>query len=379
MYVIVGTQKVLFENGVLIDRQDYKDWTGAGTIRKCVADLRHDRAYNNYDYAYAVQTGTLRKKPPPPRKIKPRLLPEKPTVEPPPPMTVTPKPVPVLPAPVRATPTPVPALPTPVEAEVRYVRDEPRREPFSSALLMMLVMAVVGAGSAVMSAYHTTVFLTQGGKPPWTAVMTGVMLILFSGTAFTAARYFFTEGKTAAPVGVLFLTAGLAVIAYSVFCTLSVNYNQFKRQDDAAVSAAAAADEALAAHARLLAENQKELDELSHELMRLETDAEYWKERTWRRYDEHTAALTALRERRETARAERKALEAAAPRLAETAAASRETVYGFLAGLFGLPENAVRFFVFAVPACLYDVLAPFALTVVLLLADARRKRYAKVS
>ena len=285
----------------------------------------------------------------------------------------SPPPVPVLPVSAPVLPTP-PSPSVPVEAEVRYVRDEPKREPFSSALLMMLVMAVVGAGSAVMSAYHTTVFLMQGGKPPWTAVMTGVMLILFSGTAFTAARHFFTWGKALVPVGVLFLAAGLAVISYSVFCTLSVNYNQFKQQDDEAVTAAVADNEALAAHARLLEENQKELNELSHELTRLETDAEYWKERSWRRYDEHTKTLTGLREKREAVRTERKALEAAAPRLAETAAASRETVYGFLAGLFGLPENAVRFFVFAVPACLYDVLAPFPLTVVLLLADARRKR-----
>jgi hypothetical protein len=350
MQVLVGNQKVLFENGVLIDRQDYKDWTDAGTIRKCVADLRHDRMYNNYDYAYAVETGTLRKRQPPPRKPKIPLLPETPMAAPPPPV--------------------------PVEAEVRYVAEE-KREPLSSAAVMMAVMAVVGLGSAVMSAYHTSVFLTQSGKPAWTAIITGIMLILFSGTAFTAARYFFKEGKAAAIVGALFLAAGFAVISYSVFCTLSVNYNQFKLQSGEAVSDAAAGSEALAAHIRLVEENQKELDELTHEIARLEEGAEYWKEKSWNRYDEHEAALAAAREKREAVRAERKALEAAVPRLAETAAAtemSRETVYGFLAGLFGLPEDAARFFVFAVPACLYDVLAPFALTVVMLLADARRKR-----
>ena len=66
LYLVIGNQKVLFENGVLIDRRDYEDWTEAGTIRKCVTDLRHDRAYNNYDYEYAVQTGKLRKKLPQP-------------------------------------------------------------------------------------------------------------------------------------------------------------------------------------------------------------------------------------------------------------------------------------------------------------------------
>jgi hypothetical protein len=226
-----------------------------------------------------------------------------------------------------------------------------------------------------MSAYHTTVFLVQGGKPFWTAVMTGTMLILFSGTAFTAARYFFKEKGAMTAVGGLFLAAGLAVIAYSMFSTLSVNYAQFTWQDNAAASEAAAENEALAAHARLLAENQAELDETAKELSRLEAEAEYWREKSWRRYDEYQTALSGLREKREAVRASRRNLEEATAGLVETAAASRETVYAFLARLLGLPEDAVRFFVYVIPACLYDILAPFALTVVLILTDRRRKEY----
>jgi hypothetical protein len=345
MHVIIGREKVLFENGVLLDRRDYADWSAAGTLKKCVSDMLPDREAGGFDYAYALQTGQLR-----------RRLPPKPK-----PPAVVPKPLPPVPAP---EPVVVQVIPQP----------EPKAERrFSSAALMTVVMAFVGLGSAVMSAYHTTAFLVTGGKPLWTAAMTGTMLILFSGTAFTAARYFFKERGATAVVGCLFLAAGIAVIAYSMFSTLSVNYGQFKARDDEAASGAVADNEALAAHARLLEENQAELDEAVRELARLEAEAEYWREKSWSRYDGQQTALAVLREKREAIRAERKVLEAQTPALVETAAVSRETVYTFLARLLGLPEDAVRFFVYVVPACLYDILAPFALTVVLLLTEGRRK------
>jgi hypothetical protein len=353
--VLIGKQKVIFENGVVLDRRDYEDWGSAGTLKKCVADLLRVREYSGFDYAYALETGQLRRKPAAHRQPKPPAV-----------RASLPPAVPN---------EPLPPVPAPEQMTIRVIPENSRRGKtvFSSALLMTFVMAVVGIGSAVMSAYHTTAFLIQGGKPLWTAAVTGIMLILFSGTAFTAARYFFTEGGAMAAVGILFLAAGLAVIAYSMFSTLSVNYTQFKARDDLAVSGAVADNEALAAHTRLLTENQAELDELMKELTRLEAEAEYWREKSWRRYDECQTAITSLREKREAVRAERKALETATVALVETAAVSRETVYTFLARLAGLPEDAVRFFVYVVPACLYDILAPFALTVVLLLTERRRK------
>lgn len=359
MNVLIGQQKAMFENGVFIDRRSYEEWSRAGTIRKCVEDLRRDPDCGGFDYAHAAETGEVRRKPAPVRR--------------------TAKPKPVIPEPVEAVPVAEPPgalAPVPVIVQVvaeGQKEEPPQAERFSSAFFVAPVMAAVGLGSAVMSAYHTAVFLMQGGKPPWTAVMTAGMLILFSGTAFTAARHFFKEGGAGRIVGALFVAAGVVVTSYSVFSTLSVNFVQFKARDDTAAEEAAAGNEALAAHRRILAENQAELDEAARELERLEAEAAYWREKSWQRYDGHQAALTALREKRDAARNERKALEAAAPALAETAAASRDTVYGFLARLAGLPEDAVRFFVYAAPACLYDVLAPFALSVVLLFMERRRK------
>jgi hypothetical protein len=95
---------------------------------------------------------------------------------------------------------------------------------------------------------------------------------------------------------------------------------------------------------------------------------------SWRRYDEFNTELSAARQRREGLREERVRLETATPEVAERAAASQDTIYTFLSRLLGLREDVARFFVYIVPACLYDILAPFALSVVLLLADKRRKQ-----
>jgi hypothetical protein len=198
------------------------------------------------------------------------------------------------------------------------------------------------------------------------------MLILFSCTAFTAARYFFQEKGALCVFGWFFVAAGLAVVVYSMFSTLTVNFNQFKWRDDERAMAAAAGSETLAANGLIIEETRSMLDDVNREITRLEGEADFWRTRTWRRYDEFNERLTASRERREALRTELTRLEAERPALMEEAAVSRETVYSFLARLLKLPEDAARFFIYVVPACLYDVLAPFALSVVLMLEDKRK-------
>jgi hypothetical protein len=330
LHVLLGEDKVLFENGVAVDRADYDLWTKSGNIREHVEGLSSDPGCGGFDYRYAVTTGYLR------HKGKAPPLPPGGPVE----------------------------LPEPVE---------PVEPVQPAALAMLAVMSLVGAGSAVMSAYHTTAFLFATGKPAWTAAITGVMLILFSVTAFTAARYVFREGGGIRLVGGLFVVAGLTVVAYSMFSTLSVNYSQYKTVYNVETAVTVADSEALAAHGRLLGVNQEELDELAKEIDRLELEAEHWRDLSWQRYDVTRAVLVGLREKRERFCEERRRLETEKPGLVETASVSKDTVYSFLARVMGLPEDTARFFVFVLPAVLYDVLAPFALTVVLILWDGRRK------
>ena len=336
-----GDKAVLFSNGVKIDRAEFdalKNTPGAVMARldKCLAD---EPLCCGWDWKYACSTGNLR--------LRKRTS----------------------------------GLSESARAAQRRGRQADgqkkaafRPDIFSSVLLVASVMAIVGVGSAIMSAYHTSAFLFQGGKPLWASVITGTMLILFSGTAFTAARYFFQEKGALVIFGWFFVAAGIAVIVYSMFSTLTVNFNQFKWRDDESAAVAVADSEALSAHEQIIEETRSMLDETGGEIGRLEYEADYWRTQSWRRYDELSARLTAARERREELRAELVRLEAERPALMEQAAVSRETIYTFLARLLKLPEDVARFFVYIVPACLYDILAPFALSVVLLLADRRKKQ-----
>jgi hypothetical protein len=341
-----GTNTVLFSTGVTMPRSDFDKVKDDANFVKYLDELAQDPANRDFDWRYACSTGQLRRK-----KTCADLV-----------------------ANVRTERRRKKQI-----AEVRKIEAVEQKKSlvknyvFSSAFSVMAVMAIVGVGSAIMSAYHTSAFLYEGGKPAWASLMTGIMLILFSGTAFTAARYFFHEGGAVIVFGMLFIVAGLAVIVYSMFSTLTVNFNQFKWKDDETVATAVADSEALAAHTYIMEETRSMLEEVGSEITRLEGESDYWRERTWRRYDEFNTQLTAARERREALRAELVRLESERPAIMEQATVSRETVYSFLARILKLPEDVARFFVYVVPACLYDILAPFALSVVLLLADKRKK------
>jgi hypothetical protein len=238
----------------------------------------------------------------------------------------------------------------------------------------MVVMAVVGLGSAVMSAYHTSAFLYDSGKPAWASLMTGTMLILFSGTAFTAARYFFQEKGVLCVFGLFFIVAGLAVIVYSMFSTLTVNFNQFKWRDDEQAVVAVEGSEALAAHREQLRIFEEEIDDVANEITALRGEAGYWRAQSWRRYDSIQELLAGRSEYLNSLRERYGLLVSETPRLVEMEAVSQETIYDFLGNIFKVKKDTMRFFVYIVPACLYDILAPFALSVVLLLADKRRKQ-----
>jgi hypothetical protein len=349
---LCGKDKVLFENGAVVSRAEFDALkNSADAVKNRIEQIAGTEPQNgSYDWAYACTTGQLRKK-----KGAADLVAN----------TRTEK---------RRTKQAKELHEAAAGAEKKAaVRDY----VFSSVFLVMLVMVIVGVGSAIMSAYHTTTFLFQGGKPFWASMMTGTMLILFSGTAFTAARYFFQEKGALAFFGWFFIITGLAVIAYSMFSTLTVNFNQFKWRDDEQAVAAVEGSEALSAHREQIRLLEEEIRSVSDEIGRLEGEAGYWRAQSWRRYDEIVQRRDDLAGYRRGLQEKRVELVGETPRLVDVEAVSQETVYGLLAGLFKVEEDAMRFFVYIVPACLYDILAPFALSVVLLLFDKRRKKRAE--
>jgi len=353
---IRGTKQVLFETGVTVPREEFDRFENGGLVER-LEELAQEPQNCNFDFAYGCTTGILRRKKGTAdlvanarterRRMKEAeavIVMQKDEVQQLPPNTEPPK------------------------------EQKKAAELFSSVSLVVIIMAIVGIGSAVMSAYHTSVFLIEGGKPGWTGVMTGVMFILFSGTSFTAARYFLQEKGAQKIFGLLFIIAGFAIIAYSVFSTLTVNYNQFKWVTDQKTSTAVEDNETLAAHERLLVENQEALNDTEKRLERLEFESDYWRNRSWQRYDEFQVRIIGVQEERSVLRNNRIMLESSRPELVAQAAESQETVYTMLARLLKIPEDVARFFVYAAPACLYDILAPFALSIVLLLTDRRKKK-----
>jgi hypothetical protein len=346
LHYLLGKESVIFETGIVLSRTEFDTVKSIPDgVVKLLSEAEPGK--HGYDYAYAISTGNLRRK----KGI----------------------------ADLEANPRTKRRR----ERQTRQADEAAageqkkaaiRRYVFSSAFLVMIVMAVVGAGSAVMSAYHTSAFLYEGGKPAWAALMTGAMLILFSATAFTAARYFFQERGAVCVFGILFVVAGLAVIVYSMFSTLTVNFNQFKWRDDAEALAVAEGSEALAAHRRQIRILEDEINDVAGEVEALRGEADYWRTQSWRRYDSIQESLAGRSEYLNSLRQRYSTLVGETPRLVEAVTVSQETVYDFLGNIFKIKEDTLRFFVYVVPACLYDILAPFALSVVLLLADKRRKQ-----
>jgi hypothetical protein len=342
-----GTGKVLFETGVTMPRLDFDKVKNDENFLDRLDKAAQDPANRDFDWRYACSTGQLRRK-----RNRADLVANVRTE--------------------RRRAKQVEKVQEIKSAEQK--KAAVRQYVSSSAFLVMLVMAIVGLGSAVMSAYHTSTFLYDGGKPAWASLMTGIMLMLFSGTAFTAARYFFQENGAACIFGVLFIVAGLAVIAYSMFSTLTVNFNQFKWRDDGQAAVAVEGSEALAAHREQIRILGEEIDDAVNEIETLRKEADYWRAKSWERYDSIQALLTEGQKYLNSLRERYGTLVGETPRLVEVEAVSQETIYDFLGGIFKVKKDVMRFFVYIVPACLYDILAPFALSVVLLLVDKRRKR-----
>jgi hypothetical protein len=326
---LLGKTKAVFSNGQVATREEFDAWTEAGVLRQELKRLEAIPDRNNWDYKYAVSTGDLRRR--------------KPTAKP---------------------------HGTTRRTKQKEEWQRPERRPLSSALVAEAATLLVGLGGGVMSAYHTATFLVEGGKPAWTGWTTGVIMILFSTTAFTLARILANK------LSFLVAAIGAAVAAFSMFSTVTVNFNQFRARDEALEAAALGGDEALAARERALELNRGELDENAAEIARLEADAEYWKDKSWTRHDSFSELAASARQRRRDLLDRRRELEANAPELADAAASRRSanTVYALLGRLFRAREDAVRFAAYVVPSLFYDLAAPLALSVALFLEDDRRKK-----
>lgn len=338
MEMLVGKEHVLFSNGVLCTTAEYEGTAGMSADRFDAVMLRWEQdPKRQYDFRYAVTTGILRKKA--------RQTGETESAE------------------NGGGTESAPAI--------------EKRRVLEPQTIIFLVMCVTGLMSAGMSAYHTAVAMTSFGRPLAIGIITGTVMVLFSATAFTAARWFLMERGAVKGFSLLFAALGTVIVVYSMMSTLTVNYDAWKdvSEDEAAVSAGdSAVLTAYDARLRLL---EAELDKADAEIASLEADAEYWRSMSWARYDAMAAKLDVARTRRGELAGEYGSLLSSRP---EAVAVVREETFegdafSFLAGFLGAEPSFLRLFMQAVPAMFFDVIAPFALSCAVYLAERKRRAH----
>lgn len=290
----------------------------------------------------------------------------------------------------------------------------------SSLIVIIVVMLIVGVGSLAMSGYHIARYLWDA-RGPGVAATTGIIMALFAAFAFTTGRLFWHHGKKTgvtftrkrgssivlpnakdATIAFAFWIAGLAVIVFAMFSTMQVNNDDFHASQRAKVEAAVAKD------TTVKVVNQKDID-LRAEATRLDSviakaDEEQapWTNdinrltRALAAPDLTEEQITSLRAQRSNAqynfnvienrvKADRAARSKIAGQLTGTGdevvtaavkakeAEEKGTLFSLLNAMFGWDIEAMKLIVYVLPAIFYDIMAPFALTVVLILEERRQE------
>lgn len=405
---IQGREKVLFkQGGVVVLLQDFLEWDAKNIVMAQVLSLAGRPECSGFDFDHAEKTGLLRRKSnkeggtevghaPAPAAMPPLAKTALPEIEEP----------------------PVVDLPLPEnrqEAQAKFAdkvlgawkktwaevtksfkpgeqKEKPAAGIHSSTLLMLIVIVVVGLGSLMMSGYHIITYMYHGGRSYDISVVTGVIMALFSAIAFTAARHFWMENKVSARIiASLFVGFGVIVIAFAMYATMTVNYDQFKAGADAKVTVAVEASSEVKAASKREEFVQRELDRLDKAIAQADIDARRSKAaydaenakgaeananirwQHWVAYDKASKASKAMTEERKPYAAEMLApttsvvsAEAKVKQEAESA-----TIFGMLAKLFGIDADLVKFIMYVIPAVFYDLMSPFALTVAMMLYDER--------
>lgn len=332
---IAGQKNIIFENGVVCTPAEFaasemlsKNEAGAW-MQELIG--REDRY--KFDYQYAKSTGILR-----------HFQKKTQTV------------------PAAVNPEPVEKLQKPKV-----------HRKITPALIILLVMSITGIMSAVMSAYHTTIVNRIFGRPTVIGLVTGTVMVLFSATAFTAARWFWSEGGFARAFSVLFASLGIMVITYSMMSTLIVNYDAWnKTATEERIETASNSEELSAFDTKVKLKNE-ELDGLKSTEKELLEEAEYWKDKSWKRYDALQEQLTDVRKKITDARLELSSLISERPQVASKAGEEKEDAFMFLSTFIKISPRTLRLFMQAVPAMFFDIIAPFALSCAIYLAEKKKE------
>jgi BMFP domain-containing protein YqiC len=353
---ILGREFVIFSNGVTMSIEEFKNFHNKGILVKKIMSLARVPKRLS-DYQTALETGIMTPKYMPIRTmqlnpVRPKNKKLKKNKE----ITVTDYETAAEIEPDRP-------------AEIEY-RPEKRRLALlkNKGQVILLSMLFVAVGSACMSIYHATAFLTQGGKPFLISAMTALLLVIFASTGFTAARYFSEQRGFAKMFSIPFIFITSVLICYIAFSTTSVSYEQFRDEEASKVSTVNKEIGSL----ELYKEVQKNIVETESYIRRLEKVKT--EEITVYAFARHQKMLAAEREKLQKLREKSYDLkEKSGGGSIADKKQSITSVYDFLMELFGINSRVLRFIIYVIPAVFYDVVAPFGFTVVFFLVDNKIK------
>jgi hypothetical protein len=216
-----------------------------------------------------------------------------------------------------------------------------------------------------MSASNTTAYLELTGMGHTIALMTGIALVIFSSTSATAAQLFIGLKGWAKIFAVPFIAVGAIVIIFSIFSTLSLNYNKFISSPAIQADIQEKIDRK---KSELMAEmesaekqntNQWAMDNINRLIDMAQESGESW----------NNSMRTVLEMSNSLSSVEQKAIEEL---YVETLP---RTFFGFMLSLKDLElKYLFDFFMIAIPAIFYDIIAPLAMTVVLFLMGFKSKK-----
>ena len=331
---IEGKNKIIMESGLILTPSEFAQ---TSTMRKeevgaFMQELAGREDRYKFDYKYAHTTGQL-------RRFQRKTL---------------------------------PAPPEKTVAAEKLQKSGPGKA-LPVVLIILFVMIITGLMSACMSAYHSTKTLQIFGRPLAIGIITGTVMVMFSSTAFTAARWFWQEKGFVRGFAVVFLLLGIMVVAYSMLSTLTVNYTSWSKVEDEQKGEIVENSEELKAYETQIALKQAELDELTTEQARLKEEAEWWKNRSWKRYDELMEQINSNSADVKKARGELTDLIASKPQVSSKVVEQKEDVFTFLSTFIGVSPRTLRLFMQAVPAMFFDIIAPFALSCAIYLAEKKKE------
>jgi hypothetical protein len=246
---------------------------------------------------------------------------------------------------------------------------------FNARNIVFVAMLAVGGLCIFMSARNTASYLLLTGMDNLIAIMTGIALIVFSSTSFTAAQLFLAQKGAAKLFSIMFVIVGLFVITFSIFSTLSLNYSKFLTSE--------------AIQADIIDKTEKRRNEIMAEYQSSEEQTEGQDMNQW--VMQNIDRLLSMAERSgeswnnsmRTVMETAQNLSASEQQKQQTIEEMSENIYietiprtffGFMLNLHTLDKKYFfDFFMIAIPAIFYDIIAPLAMTVVLFLMGFKKK------